>query len=203
LLLKPQLRRQHHIISADTVGRRLRELGYSLQSHLKTKAGRSAPERDEQFRYINGQVQRFVGRRQPVLSVDTRKKEHVGAFKNAGRTWRPSGPPHEVNIYDYPSLAEGPALPYGVYDIVRNEGLVNLGISHDMAEFAVESIRRWWRRFGRRHYREARELLICADGGGSHGNRNRAWQYLLQQLADDQGLSITVCHYPPGTSGMY
>jgi hypothetical protein len=195
-----ELRRQHHIISADTVGRRLRELGYSLQSNLKTKEGRSAPERDEQFRYINGQVKRFVGRRQPVLSVDTKKKEHVGAFKNAGQTWRPTGQPHEVNIYDYPSLAEGPAIPYGAYDIARNEGFVNLGISHDTAEFAVESIRRWWRLFGRRHYRDARELLICADGGGSNGNRNRAWKYFLQQLADDQGLSITVCHYPPGTS---
>ena len=195
-----ELRRQHHTISADTVGRRLRELGYSLQSNLKTKEGRSAPERDEQFRYINGQVKRFVRREQPVVSVDTKKKERVGAFKNAGQTWRPAGKPHEVNIYDYPSLGVGPAIPYGAYDVARNEGFVNVGVSHDTAEFAVESIRRWWRLFGRRHYRDASELLICADGGGSNGNRNRAWKYFLQQLADDQGLSITVCHYPPGTS---
>jgi hypothetical protein len=195
-----ELRRQHYTISADTVGRRLRELGYSLQANLKTKEGRSAPERDEQFRYINRQVKRLVGCGQPVLSVDTKKKERVGTFKNAGRTWRPRGQPHEVQIYDYPSLGVGPAIPYGAYDVARNEGFVNIGVSHDTAEFAVESIRRWWRLFGRRHYREANELLICADGGGSNGSRNRAWKYFLQQFADEQGLSITVCHYPPGTS---
>jgi Rhodopirellula transposase DDE domain len=195
-----ELRRQHHTISADTVGRRLRELGYSLQANLKTKEGRSAPARDEQFRYINGQVKRLVGRGQPVLSVDTKKKERVGACKNAGRTWRPTGKPHEVHIYDYPSLGVGPAIPYGADDVARNEGFGNLGVSHDTAEFAVESMRRWWRLFGRRHYREVSELLICADGGGSNGNRNRAWKYFLQQFADEQGLSITVCHYPPGTS---
>lgn len=195
-----ELRRQHHGISADTVGRRLRELGYSLQSNLKTKEGRSVPEPDAQFRYINRQVKRLVGRGQPVLSVDTKKKERVGAFKNAGRTWRRTGKPHEVNIYDYPSLGVGPAIPYGAYDVARNEGFVNVGVSHDTAEFAVESIRCWWRLFGRRHYRGASELLICADGGGSNGSRNRAWKYFLQQFADEQGLSITVCHYPPGTS---
>jgi hypothetical protein len=199
-MIAEELGRQHHIISADTVGRRLRELGYSRQSNVKTKEGRSAPERDEQFRYINRQVQGFVRRGQPVLSVDTKKKELVGAFKNAGRTWRPKGKPQEVNIYDYPSLAAGAAIPYGAYDVARNEGFINVGISHDTAEFAVESIRRWWRLYGRRHYPEASELLICADGGGSNGNRNRAWKYFLQRLADDHGLSITVCHYPPGTS---
>ena len=195
-----ELRRQHHRISADSVGRRLRALGYSLQSNLQTKEGRAAPERDEQFRYINRQVKRLVGRGQPVLSVDTKKKERVGAFNNAGRTWRRSGQPHEVTIYDYPSLGVGPAIPYGAYDVARNEGFVNVGVSHATAEFAVESLRRWWRLFGRRHYRQASELLICADGGGSNGNRNRVWKYFLQQFADDQRLSITVCHYPPGTS---
>jgi Rhodopirellula transposase DDE domain len=199
-MIAEELGRQRHIISADTVGRRLRELGYSLQSNVKTKEGRSAPQRDEQFRYINRQVQGFVRRGQPVLSVDTKKKELVGAFKNAGRTWRSKGKPQEVNVYDYPSLAVGAAIPYGAYDVARNEGFVNVGISHDTAEFAVESIRRWWRLYGRRHYPEVSELLICADGGGSNGNRNRAWKYFLQRLADDHGLSITVCHYPPGTS---
>ena len=199
-MIAEELGRQHHIISADTVGRRLRELGYSLQSNVKTKDGRSAPERDEQFRYINRQVQGFVRRGQPVLAVDTKKQEPVGAFKNAGRRWRSKGKPQEVNIYDYPSLAVGAAIPYGAYDVARNEGLVNVGISHDTAEFAVESIRRWWRLYGRRHYPEASELLICADGGGSNGNRNRAWKYFRPRWADDHGLSITVCHYPPGTS---
>jgi hypothetical protein len=195
-----ELQRQRHAISADTVGRRLRELGYSLQANVKTLEGRSAPERDEQFRYVNAQVKRFVRRGQPVLSVDTKKKERVGAFKNAGRTWRPKGRPHAVNIYDYPDLAVGPAIPYGAYDVVRNEGFVNVGVSHDTAEFAVESLRRWWRLYGRRRYPQAEALLICADGGGSNGSRNRAWKYFLQQWADEQRLRITVCHYPPGTS---
>ena len=195
-----QLRRQGHVISADTVGRRLSELGYSLQANVKTKEGRSPPERDAQFRYINAQVKRFLGQGQPVLSVDTKKKERVGAFKNAGQTWRPKGRPHAVNMYDYPSLAVGTAIPYGAYDVARNEGFVNVGTNHDTAEFAIESIRRWWRLYGRRHYPEAARLLICADGGGSNGARNRAWKYFLQQLADDLGLEVTVCHYPPGTS---
>jgi hypothetical protein len=199
-MIAEELGRQPHIISADTGGRRLRELGYALQSNVKTKDGRSASERDEQFRYSNRQVRGFVHRGQPVRSVDTQKKELVGAFKNAGRTWRPKGKPQEVNIDDYPSLAAGAAIPYGAYEVARNEGFVNVGISHDTAEFAVESIRRWWRLYGRRHYPQASELLIGAAGGGSNGNRNRAWQYFLPRLADDHGLSITVCHYPPGTS---
>jgi hypothetical protein len=195
-----ELTRRGHPISADTVGRRLRELEYSLQANLKTKEGSAPPGRDEQFRYINAQVKRFLKRGEPILSIDAKKKERVGAFKNAGRTWRPKGQPYHVNVYDYPSLAVGTAIPYGAYDVQRNEGFVNVGMSHDTAEFAVESLRRWWRLFGRRRYPRAKALLLCADGGGSNGSRNRAWKYHLQQLADHLGVAITVCHYPPGTS---
>ncbi len=195
-----ELTRRGHPISADTVGRRLRELEYSLQANLKTKEGSAPPGRDEQFRYINAQVKRFLKRGEPILSIDAKKKERVGAFKNAGRTWRPKGQPYHVNIYDYPSLAVGTAIPYGAYDVQRNEGFVNVGMSHDTAEFAVESLRRWWCLFGRRRYPRAKALLLCADGGGSNGSRNRAWKYHLQQLADHLGVAITVCHYPPGTS---
>ncbi|MFZ5501412.1 MAG: ISAzo13 family transposase, partial [Candidatus Micrarchaeota archaeon] len=195
-----ELRHRGHSISPDTVGRRLQEVGYSLQSNIKTKEESSPPERDEQFRYIGRQVKRFLDRGQPVISVDTKKKERVGTFKNAGQTWRPKGKPYEVNVYDYPDLAIGTAIPYGAYDVTRNEGFVNVGVSHDTPEFAVESIRRWWRLYGRRHYPEATELLICADGGGSNGSRNRAWKFFVQELADEQGLNVTICHYPAGTS---
>jgi hypothetical protein len=195
-----ELTRQGHPASDETVRRRLRELGYSLQGNVKTLEGESPIERDAQFRYINGQVKRFLRRQAPVLSVDTKKKERVGAFKNSGKTWRPRGEPVEVNIYDYPSLGLGMAIPYGAYDLQRNEGFVNVGVSHDTAEFAVESVRRWWKFFGRRHYPQATALLLCADGGGSNGSRNRAWKFHLQQLADELGLDVTVCHYPPGTS---
>ena len=198
--LAEELTRRGHPISADTVGRRLRELEYSLQANLKTKEGSAPPGRDAQFRYINAQVKRFLKRGEPILSIDAKKKERVGAFKNAGRTWRPKGQPYHVNIYDYPSLAVGPAIPYGAYDVQRNEGFVNVGMSHDTAEFAVESLRRWWRLFGRGRYPRAKALLLCADGGGSNGSRNRAWKYHLQHLADYLGVAITVCHYPPGTS---
>jgi hypothetical protein len=195
-----ELTRQGHPASDETVRRRLRELGYSLQGNVKTLEGESPIERDAQFRYINGQVKCFLRRQAPVLSVDTKKKERVGAFKNSGKTWRPRDEPVEVNIYDYPSLGLGTAIPYGAYDLQRNEGFVNVGVSHDTAEFAVESVRRWWKFFGRRHYPQATALLLCADGGGSNGSRNRAWKFHLQQLADELGLDVTVCHYPPGTS---
>ena len=167
---------------------------------MKTLEGSSPPERDAQFRYLNAQVRQFLARGEPVLSVDTKKKERVGAFKNPGRTWRPQGTPQAVNMYDYPALGIGTAIPYGAYDVQRDEGFVNVGMTHDTAEFAVESLRRWWRVFGRQHYPRARALLLCADGGGSNGSRNRAWKYYLQHLADELGLRITVCHYPPGTS---
>jgi len=198
--LAAELTRQGHRASDETVRRRLRELGYSLQANVKTLEGSSPPERDAQFRYLNAQVRQFLARGEPVLSVDTKKKERVGAFKNPGRTWRPQGTPQAVNMYDYPALGIGTAIPYGAYDVQRDEGFVNVGMTHDTAEFAVESLRRWWRVFGRQHYPRARALLLCADGGGSNGSRNRAWKYYLQHLADELGLRITVCHYPPGTS---
>ncbi len=195
-----ELTRQGHSASDETVRRRLRALGYSLQANVKNLEEGSGVGRDEQFRYLNRQVKQYLVRGEPVLSVDTKKKERVGNFKNSGQTWRPQGEPLEVNTYDYPHLGEGPAIPYGAYDVHRNEGFVNVGIAHDTAEFAVESLRRGWKLFGRRHYPQARRLLLCADGGGSNGSRNRAWKYYLQQLADQLGLEVTVGHYPPGTS---
>jgi len=195
-----ELTRQGHPTSDETVRRRLRELGYSLQANVKTQEEGSGAGRDEQFRYLNGQVKKYLTRGEPVLSIDAKKKERVGNFKNSGETWRPKGEPLEVNVYDYPHLGEGPAIPYGAYDVLRNQGFVNVGMSHETAEFAVESLRRWWKLFGRRHYPRARRLLLCADGGGSNGARNRAWKYHLQQFADQMGFEVTVCHYPPGTS---
>jgi hypothetical protein len=173
---------------------------YSLQANAKNKERPAPRERDQQFRYITKEVKGRLARRDPVLSVDTKKKEKVGEFKNNGRAWRPKGNPEEVNTYDFPNLGIGVAIPYGAYDMQRNEGMVNVGISHDTAEFAVGTIRQWWRLFGRRHYRKATSLLICADGGGSNGSRVRAWKYHLQGLATDLGIPITVCHYPPGAS---
>ncbi len=194
-----ELTRLGHSVSDETVRRRLAEMGYSLQATAKNLE-ESAAGRDQQFRYINRQVKQYLAGREPVLSVDTKKKERVGNFKNAGKTWRPKGQPTEVNVYDFPHLGVGPAIPYGAYDQQRNQGFVNVGVSHDTAEFAVESVRRWWRWIGRRGYPKAARLLLCADGGGSNGSRNRAWKYHLQQFADQSGLAITVCHYPPGTS---
>ena len=192
-----ELTRQGHSVSHMTVQRRLHELGYSLQANFKNDEGPSPAERDAQFRHINGQVKRFVRRGDPVISVDTKKKEKVGNFKNPGRNWREKGNPAEVDVHDF---AKEKAIPYGAYDLERNEGFVNVGISHDTAEFAVESIRRWWKLAGRRHYAKAKALLICADCGGSNGNRTRAWKYHLQRFADEFGVRVTVCHYPPGTS---
>jgi Rhodopirellula transposase DDE domain len=195
-----ELTRLGHPTSDETVRRKLVEMGYSLQANRRSLEGSSPAARDQQFRYINRLVKRFLRESNPVLSVDTKKKERVGNFKNAGRTWRRQGEPEEVNIYDFPHLGEGPAIPYGAYDVGRNQGFVNVGTSHDTAEFAVESLRRWWRLVGRRHYPTATAILLCADGGGSNGFRNRAWKCHLQQLADQLGMELTVCHYPPGTS---
>ena len=195
-----ELTRLGHPASDETVRRKLLELDYSLQANRKTLDRRSPQERDAQFRYINRLVKQFLRRGHPVLSVDTKKKERVGNFKNPGRSWRPRRQPTRVNIYDYPHLGDGPAIPYGAYDVGRTQGFVNVGISHDTAEFAVESLRRWWRLIGRRPYATASAILLCADGGGSNGFRNRAWKYHLQQLADHRGVEVTVCHYPPGTS---
>ncbi len=198
--IRDELRRRGHPVSEDTVQRRLKEMDYTLQANVKTKEGSAPPERDQQFRYINRLAQEYVARKEPVISVDAKKRERVGAFKNAGRKWRPKGQPLEVNVYDFPHLGVGTATLYGAFDEQTNQGMVNVGMSHDTSEYAVESIRQWWRRVGRRQYSQARRLLICADGGGSNGSRNRAWKYFLQQLSNECGLEITVCHYPPGTS---
>lgn len=195
-----ELSRLGHPISSVTVGRCLVEIGYTLQANVKTREGPQHPNRDAQFRYLNRQVKAFRRTGDPVISVDTKKKELVGAFKNAGRRWLPKGKPEAVMVHDFPHLGEGKAIPYGAYDIARNRAVVNVGVTHETAEFAVESIRRWWRLDGKRHYRGARRLLICADSGGSNGNRQRAWKVHLQKLSDETGLAITVCHYPPGTS---
>lgn len=192
-----ELSRQGHRVSSSTVARRLRELDYSLQANRKDKEGLSPPERDQQFRYINHQVKRFLSLGEPVISVDAKKKEKIGNFKNSGQEWRKKGNPRKVDVHDF---AEQKAIPYGAYDIERNEGFVNVGISHETAEFAVESLRRWWKLAGRRHYPQAKSLLICADCGGGNGSRRRTWKYQLQRFADEFGLSVTVCHYPPGTS---
>ena len=195
-----ELTRRGHPVSDKTVARCLLEMGYSLQLNRKTKEGPQHPNRDAQFRYINRQEAMFRASGDPVISVDTKKKELVGAFQNKGRTWRPRGQPYEVNVHDFPSQAKGKAIPYGTYDVLQNRAVVNVGISHDTSEFAVESIRRWWKMDGRRRYSTASRLLICADAGGSNSSRGRAWKLNLQALADEVGIEITVCHYPPGTS---
>lgn len=198
--IREYLANRGHLVSEDTIQRRLRKLDYSLQANRKDKEGESHADRDRQFRYISETAKRFLRRREPVISVDTKKKERVGNFKNNGRKWRKRGQTPRVNIHDFPSLAEGTAIPYGTYDVHRNEGMVNVGMTHDTAEFAVESIRRWWRQFGVRHYPNAHRLFICADSGGSNAARNRAWKYHLQQFSDEAELEVVVGHYPPGTS---
>ena len=195
-----ELARHGQRISAVTVGRCLHDLGYSLQANVKTREGPQHAARDEQFRYINRLVKAHIKAGDPVISVDTKKKELIGHFRNAGRRWRPRGEPGAVNVHDFPQLGRGKAVPYGAYDIARNRAVVNVGVSHDTAEFAVESIRRWWRLDGRRLYKDARRLLICADSGGSNGHKLRAWKLGLQSLAAEIAMPITVCHYPPGTS---
>lgn len=198
--LAEELARQGHPVAPNTVGRLLEALGYSLQVNAKSKEGRSPVERDAQFRYINEQVEKFQAKGNPVLSVDAKKKERVGEFKNPGRTYRPRGKPVAVNVYDFPELGQGVAVPYGAYDVSRNRGFVNVGMNHDTAEFAVESLRWWWRRYGRRHYPKATAWLLCADGGGSNGARSRGWKWHLYQLSRELGIPVTVCHYPPGAS---
>jgi hypothetical protein len=195
-----ELARRGHRIDPVTVGRCLSDLGYSLQANIKSKEGPQHAARDAQFRYINRLVKAYLKTGDPVISVDTKKKELVGEFRNAGRTWRPQGEPLAVNVHDFPHLGRGKAVPYGAYDIARNRAVVTVGVSHDTAEFAIESTRRWWRLDGRRLYRDARRLLICADSGGSNGPKLRAWKLGLQILADEMAMPITVCHYPPGTS---
>jgi Rhodopirellula transposase DDE domain len=189
-----------HRVSRQLVAELLVAAGYSLQANRKTREGTNHPDRDAQFRYINQQVQRFQAAAQPVISVDTKKKELVGDFKNAGRQWRPTGRPAPVRVHDFLIPARGKAIPYGVYDLTRNAGWVSVGIDHDTARFAVRTIGRWWQKMGRPRYRRVRSLLITADAGGSNGPRVRLWKWELQQLANRTGLALTVCHFPPGTS---
>src|SRR5680860_1466657 len=176
------------------------QLGYSLQANLKTREGQSHPDRDAQFGHLTGQVMAFVARKQPVISVDTKKKELVGDYKNAGREWERKGQPAKVSMYDFIDPTKGKAIPYGVYDVAANVGWVSVGVDHDTAAFAVETIRRWWRQVGSRAYPKAKKLLVCADGGGSNGYRTRLWKVELARLSAETGLSVTVCHFPPGTS---
>ena len=187
-------------ISEDTIGRVIRQLGYSLQANIKSKESGSSEERDSQFRYINKQVKRFTKKNIPIISVDTKKKELVGNFKNPGRRWMKKGEAEIVNVYDFEYLAKGKAIPYGIYEVLKNNGFVNVGMSHDTSEFAVESIRQWWKNIGKKNYQNAKELLICADGGGSNASRSKLWKFYLQKFANKTGLKITVCHFPPGTS---
>jgi len=178
----------------------LNEAGYSLQGNRKTTEGDSHPDRDAQFGYINTQVTTALAERQPVISVDTKKKELVGDFRNNGREYRPQGNPEEVQVHDFLIKELGRAVPYGIYDLAANSGWVSVGVDHDTAAFAVNSIRQWWRTVGRARYPEATRLLITADGGGSNGSRVRLWKRELQELANELGLDIAVSHLPPGTS---
>ena len=187
-------------VSTFLVGQMLHEMGYSLQANRKTLEGKGHPDRDEQFQHIHDRAQDFQERGQPVISVDTKKKELVGTFKNGGREWQPTGQPERVDTHDFPDAELGKVAPYGVFDPVRNEGWVNVGTDHDTAAFAVASIRGWWQTMGREAYPDAKELLITADGGGSNGSRCRLWKIELHKLADETGLSIAVSHFPPGTS---
>ena len=198
--LAKELQQMGHQVSHELVSELLHGLGYSLQANRKTREGGTHPDRDAQFAHLNAQAEAFLAAGEPVVSVDAKKKELVGDFKNAGREWRPQGEPEQVQVYDFPIPGLGRATPYGVYDLGRNTGWVNVGIDHNTAAFAVESIRRWWNEVGRQQYPQAKRLLISADGGGSNGSRVRLWKWEVQQLADETGLSITVCHLPPGTS---
>ena len=195
--LATELRRQGHPVSHTKVAQLLERLGYSLQGTRKVREGASHPDRNVQFAYINQQVQAFQQAGQPVVSVDAKKKELVGDFANKGREYRPKGQPPAVRVYDFRDQELGKVCPYGVYDLTRNQGWVRVGTDHDTAQFAVESLRRWWYRMGRKVYPQAAKLLITADGGGSHASRNRLWKVELQRLANETGLTMQVCHFPP------
>jgi hypothetical protein len=198
--LAQELTDQGHAVGYRTVAWLLHEAGYSLQANRKTREGNQSPHRNAQFEYINAQAQRFQKSRQPVISVDTKKKELVGDFRNGGREWRPQGEPENVRVHDFVDPKLGKAIPYGVYDVTNNQGWVNVGIDHDTAYFAAGSIRRWWQEMGAARFPRAERLLITADGGGSNSHRTRLWKVALQKLADDIDLTLTVCHFPPGTS---
>jgi transposase len=198
--LAEELGRLGHQVSYRTVARLLEQLGYSLLANRKTEEGKQHPDRDAQFEHINQAVGRFQRRGQPVISVDAKQRELLGNFKQKGREWQPAGRPERTRVHDFKDEELGVAIPYGVYDLAHNAGWVSVGIDHNTAEFAVESIRRWWRRMGSATYPNATELLITADSGGSNGSRSRLWKLRLQALADETGLAIHVCHFPPGTS---
>jgi len=198
--LADELGRQGHAVSHQKVAEVLRELGYSLQANRKTREGSQHPDRDAQFAHLNATAEAFLAVGDPVISVDTKKKELVGEFKNGGREWPPKEQPEEVQVHDFPQPELGRVSPYGVYDLAANAGWVSVGIDHDTAAFAVATIRRWWERTGRARYPHAQRLLLTADGGGSNGSRLRLWKWELQRLADASGLELTVCHFPPGTS---
>lgn len=198
--LARELSTHGHPVSPTTVRRLLHAAGYSLQGTSKTREGGEHVDRDAQFGHINAKVRAFQQASQPVISVDTKKKELVGDFQNGGQEWQPKGEPEQVRVYDFVDKELGKAIPYGVYDVSANQGWVSVGIDHDTARFAVEAIRRWWQKMGRRRYPGARRLLITADGGGSNGSRCRLWNVALQELAHELGLEIQVCHLPPGTS---
>ena len=195
-----ELKKMNKNISEDSIGRIIKQLGYSLQTNIKSKENGSSQERDSQFKYINEQVKIFAKKNIPIISVDAKKKELVGNFKNNGRRWMKKGNAEIVNVYDFWFLAKGKAIPYGIYDISTNKGFVNVGIDHNTSEFAVESIRKWWQNIGKINYEKTNEILICADSGGSNAHRSRLWKFYLQKFANKTGLKITVCHFPPGTS---
>ncbi|HMP74629.1 MAG TPA: ISAzo13 family transposase [Kiritimatiellia bacterium] len=198
--LAEELTAQGHRVSRTVVGELLAAMGYSLQANAKTLEGGDHPDRNAQFDHINRAVQARLVQGKPVISVDTKKKELIGSFKNPGRTWRPKGQPEAVRVHDFIDPALGRANPYGVYDLATDEGWVSVGTDHDTAAFAVQTIRRWWQAVGQAAYPEATDLMITADGGGSNGSRVRLWKVELQRLADEMGLTLRVCHFPPGTS---
>jgi len=198
--LAQELSAQGYSVSHAKVGQLLVDLSYSLQSTRKRMEGKSHPDRDAQFKFINGKVLEYQKCCEPVISVDAKKKELIGCFSNDGREYQPIGKPQEVETYDFPSMADGKGIPYGIYDMTKNQGWVSVGTDHDTAQFAVHSIYQWWRQMGEIAYPNAKELLITADGGGSNGSRNRLWKMELQYLADKTKLDVAVCHFPPGTS---
>lgn len=198
--LSEELGKARHPVCPRKVGYLLKEAGYSLQANRKTREGSSHPDRDAQFQYLNAQLKAFHRRRQPAVSVDTKKKELVGDFSNAGKEYRKKGLPEEVRVHDFQDKELGKAIPYGVYDIASNEGWVNVGIDHDTAQFAAHSILCWWQEMGQRRFPRATRLMITADGGGSNSSRSRLWKVALQDLANTLSLSLSVCHFPPGTS---
>jgi transposase len=199
-VLASELGKKGHSVSHQLVAELLREMGYSLQANRKTSEGKQHPDRNEQFEFINLLVEENLQEGNPVISVDAKKKELVGNFKNGGKEWHAQGNPEEVNVYDFLSMAQGRATPYGIYDIGRNDGWVNVGVDKDTAAFAVESIRRWWNNMGKANYPKAKQIVITADGGGSNGSRVRLWKTQLQDFCNEIGIPVVVSHFPPGTS---